>query len=186
MMITREDAEPLIGYRVSARIGQYDTIGVLRAVTPTDRLIIADDRGMETLAELDDVSGLQDARLACSKCGRQVNRVFSDEGRCADCERVYAGTQPAPREICEICSAEGAVYSPKIKKFGCIQCLAKAGGLTGIGAEARALTHSSRVAVCRSDDIDSLRHDWKRSKSSYHCKLCYVKTFTKPAGYRYS
>lgn len=185
MPVTREDAQPLLGYRVKAKIGQDFTVGTLRAITPSERLIIASERGLETLVLLEDVSRLEDARETCSKCGRQVNRVFSDEGRCADCERVYAGTQPAPRETCEICGAQGAVYSPKIKKFGCPQCLAKAGALTGIGAEVRAMTHSSRVAECRSDDVDSLRHDWKRSKSSYHCKLCYTKTFTKPAGYRY-
>lgn len=169
------------------RMGRESVFGLLRAVTPTDRLVVSSERGVETLIELSDAKSIEDARHKCSVCGALVNRIFGDpeEQRCADCERAYAARQPLPSEQCEEdpdCT-ERAFYSPLAKKFRCAQHHAKAGTLTGIGAEARVL-HESRTAICRSDDIDSLRHDWKRSKSSFHCRLCYVKVFTKPAGYR--
>lgn len=189
-MISREDAEPLVGLRVSAKIGRDATVGILRAVTPTDRLIIAGERGHETLVELNDVSGIKEAQLECDLCHAKVNRRFVVETgvdgeafACAECTRTWAAKQPRPSETCEDCGGQGAFYSPTGKAWRDAQCHARAGSLDGSSVTARVLTHESREAACRSDDIHSLRHQWRRTKSSYRCLLCYVAVYEKPAGY---
>lgn len=155
--------------------------GVLAAFSPADVLFVADPRGIERKVPLADVAAVDDARYTCSECGKQSNTTY-DGDRCADCYRVWAAHDDAPQEICEEADcATRAFYSPGAKKFRCAFHHAQFNTLSGQGVEARVLEAS--VAECRSDDVNSLRHDWKKVKSQWLCKRCKIKHFgSTPAG----
>jgi hypothetical protein len=111
------DAESLVGMRVRCVHGEV-LYGVLRAITPLGWLIIADERGHETLVEREDVRTLDDARYDCEGCGALVNRVFA--GRCAECTRMRARGLPVPWEACEVSGCEDrAVYHPGLRHWWC-------------------------------------------------------------------
>ncbi len=173
----RDAVREKVRTRVRVTTDAGDTLeGILAALTPADDLLVADPRGHETRVPFRDVKAVDDARYTCAECGKQMN-VNHDGDLCADCYRAWAMKQPAPSETCEVCQQPGAVYSPKYKFWRCCQCHAKEGSFSGSTVEARVLT-----APCRSDDKDSLRHDWKRVKSQWVCKLCQVKVLGMPAG----
>ena len=184
MTITREEAKEYLDQRVRVKLGGKWEVGLLRAVTPKDVLILASHSGVETLIPVADVKAIEDGRYTCMICLNLVNRLFHDI-RCADCEREYAATLPPPREICEDCGTEGAVRSPLVDKWLCPQCHAKAGTLSGLPAEARVLNHSSRTADCRTKGVDDPAHGpWRRAKSSYVCGSCYGKFYKRPATFQ--
>lgn len=173
----REAVREKVETRVRVTTLEGDALeGILRALTPADVLVVADPRGRTTPIPLASVRAVDDARYTCSTCGRASNTTY-DGARCATCYADWCQKQPAPSETCEVCGQPGAVYSPKHKLWRCRLCHAKDGTFTGSGPELRVLT-----ATCRSDDKDSLRHDWKRVKSQWVCRTCQVKVFGKPAG----
>lgn len=176
MMIEATRAEDLIGFRVRCDYGQVGNMyGVLRAITPLGWLVIADEFGHETLIELTDAKTLVDGRHVCAKCEAKVNRVFTN-GQCAECERAWARTRPIPYETCEAEDCEGrAYYSPLAKAFLCASHHAQRGTNTGLYVESRV-----REAACRSADVKDPRHDWRRAKSRFICRLCQVSTFEDP------
>lgn len=56
MSTTRDEATAWVGMRVRAKYGlRGGEVGVLRAVTPSGMLILADGYGMETLVPVEDV-----------------------------------------------------------------------------------------------------------------------------------
>lgn len=62
--------------------------------------------------------------MRCVHCGGECRRTFTD-GRCAECERVYARTLPPPAEACERSgcdSGRAAVYFPGLKLWLCPAC----------------------------------------------------------------
>lgn len=186
-MVTREDVSALIETRVRIKWGGQPEVALLRAVTPSDIVILAGEGGIETFVPLADVKSVEDARHECKKCKDRVNRVFGrteeSAGLCATCTREWAATQPVPREICEKCGVEGAFYSPAAKYFACAQCHAKRGTLTGIGPEARVLQAREHQldSECKGADTDDLRHRWWHIKGHrYHCKLCPARRFDEP------
>lgn len=172
-------AARFVNQRVYVRFGpkgQTDHF-LFRAYTPKRMVILANERtGLETFLAADMIQTIELAQITCPDCEAKHNSP-RESARCTDCERSWAAAQPTPSETCIDCGALGAFYSPRSKIFGCTQCQAKRGGLTGSGAETRVLT---KAAVCRTDDIHSERHSWIRTKSSWHCTNCNVKTFAKP------
>jgi len=166
------------GNKVRVRFGSEQKVLTLRFFTPKDVLILADHRGDELLLPREDLKSIEDARTECARCHTLVNNVFEcgDERRCAECTRVWAAQQPAPRETCPDCGELGAVYSPKFKVWRCPQCHAKNGSFTGSTVEMRVLTQ----APCKTADKDSPLHDWKQFKSQWVCRACEVKVFGKP------
>lgn len=170
------------GSRVFVSTGedQVEAHAIFVCVTPANDVIFsAPETGREWRVPLEAVNHIEVARIICPDCQAEHN-VDRLSARCADCERQHAYKQPKPSETCEECGKLGAVYSPLAKRFLDLQCLAKGGFLTGLGVEARVVTQG---AICRSDDIHSLRHDWRRTKSSFVCTECKSKVFEKPAGY---
>lgn len=177
MAVTKDVAKRAIGLRVEVDHGVKD-VGTLAAVTPAGWLILTDSRGRETLIELSSVKTMNDARYLCDRCGDRVNKIYS--GRCATCEREWAKKQPVPREQCEEhadCLGK-AYYSPKAKAFLCPQHHAQRGTNVGLHVESRV-----REAVCRGADVTDERHEWKKLKSRYCCRHCFVSTFEVPAAY---
>lgn len=169
------------GDRVRVRLTDgTEAVLIFTAVTPKKQLVCAlPGTGTEWRTWMVHVAEIVPEPVVCPDCSAE-HQVDRESKRCADCERDYARRQPTPRELCEDCGAPGAVYSPLAKAFKCSQCHAKGGTLTGSSAEARVLTEG---AICRSDDVHSLRHDWTRSKSSFLCRGCKIKTQTRPKGY---
>jgi len=166
--------------RVVTAPAEVETFAIFVAQTPGNEMIFAaEGSGLEWRVPVESVVELETAKITCPECSVAHN-VARSSGRCADCERSWASRQPAPSETCEACGDLGAVYSPRAKSFLCLQDLARGGFLTGLGPEARVLTQG---VLCRSDDIHSTRHDWRKSKSSYLCRECKVKVFEKPAGF---
>lgn len=152
---------------------------IFRTVAANGDAIMSGEGGRELRVPVTNLMLIKAEPVVCPECSTE-HQIDRPSRRCADCERAWAWAQPKPRELCETCGEPGAVYSPLAKAFRCPQCHAKGGTLTGSSAEARALTES---AICRSDDVHSLRHDWTRSKSSYLCRGCKIKTQTRPKGY---
>ncbi len=57
----------------------------------------------------------------CKHCGGRCHKTFTD-GRCADCERIYARTLPPPKILCEVTGMScfnRATYHPAIKTWRC-------------------------------------------------------------------
>lgn len=180
MSVTQDEVRALVGTRVKVKFGGEQKFLTLRAFTPKEVLILADQRGDELLLPFDDLKLLEDARIECRECGTLVNIVHGGEAqRCADCERGWAALQPTPREVCEGCGALGAFYSPRAKRFACAQCHAKQGTLTGIGAEARVLKmHESE---CKGTDTNDSLHRWFHIRGHrWHCKACGARRFNDP------
>ena len=152
---------------------------ILRAVTPMDMIILAGQGGRERIVELEALEVIKAAPVTCPDCQVQ-HQVDRESLRCADCERDWARAQPKPSETCEDCGGLGAFYSPRSRRFLDTACHVVAGSLTGNGPELRVMT---REAPCRTDDVDSERHDWRKAKSSFLCRLCNIKVNVRPAGY---
>lgn len=188
--LTKDDALEFRGMRVDVRLRDSagpPLTGVLRFVTPTDHVILADPDGRETELPLDLVWSIADARFPCDRCGPDAlyNYVFvtrDDEPRtlCADHYREWASAQPAPIMICDRCtSGAQAFYSPRTKVFACAACQGMGKGLTGLGVEARFLAVQN--AACRAQPLDDERHRWMHVRGSrFHCTLCDAKRFTEP------
>ena len=175
---TAEAVSAFVRMRVRVEVANGDVHErTLSALTPLDVLILADPQVFVVRVPRSDVHTIVDAQYACSECGRRTNTRYAED-RCADCYRVWCAQQSVPSETCEDCGSQGAVYSPKFKVWRCAQCHAKNASFMGSTVEMRVLTDA---AICRSDDKDSPRHDWKKMKSQYVCKLCKVKVFGKPA-----
>lgn len=154
----------------------------LAAFSPKSILFLADTQGFEVQVPLAEVATITDARYTCAECGRMTNTRYSED-RCADCYRVWCANDDVPSEQCEEpdCTTR-AFYSPGAKKFRCAHHHAKYKTLSGQGVEARVLGIHEQ-ADCRSDDVDSLRHEWRKVKSQWLCKKCKIKHFgQKPAG----
>lgn len=152
---------------------------IFRSLTPKGMIVMAGYYGMERFFRPDEIESLNPDPIKCPKC-RIEHQIWRESLRCVDCEREAGFRSSKPSETCETCGELGAFYSPRAKRFGCAQCHAKAGTLTGIGPEARVMM---QAAPCRSDDIHSERHEWKKLKTSYVCAICKVRTHDKPGSY---
>lgn len=179
-----EAARELVRMRVKVTTANGELIALLRAVTPGGALIVADHGGMESWIRFDAVTGLVDERFTCAECNVRMNVLYAD-GKCHDCYRFWAASQPVPQEQCEEegCATR-AFYSPAAKVFRCAHHHAKYKTFSGQGVELRVIQSSApEAADCRADDVDSLRHDWKRFRSQWLCRKCQIKHFgRKPDG----
>lgn len=177
----RDQAVALRGTRVRATFAagmrHLVVTGVLRFVTPKGDLIFAGEGGHDEAHPLAALMLIEDARHECPECHARVNRVFP--GRedpaelCVDCSGRRARALPPPVTPCEDCGADG-FRSPVTDKFRCASCHAKAKTLSGLAVERRVMQH--QTVDCRSADIHSDLHDWKKVRGNHVCRKCQVKT----------
>lgn len=162
MLTTTDELRENRGRRV--RVTFHDDSSheaVLEGATAEKIFFAGESQGVDR----DQIAAIQPVTLTCSRCHRNVTRLF--DGLCADDFREDARRKPVPREPCAVCGAAG-IREPGTNEFLCAQHHAEAGNKLRMNHSA-----SNVLAECYTDDVNSSRHEWGQVRGArFRCVRC--------------